>query len=72
MFSQFMTPGGRVIPQVLFLTLALALVNIPNHFVWGYIGDLAARQLNSGQRKGKANRIFAVMLLSVSIYVLMA
>ncbi len=71
MFSQFMTPGSGVLSQVLILTLALALVNIPNHFAWGYMGEVAVRRLSTGKNKRYTNGIFALMLLGVAIYILM-
>ncbi len=70
MFSQFMTPGSSVLSQVIILTLALALVNIPNHFAWGYMGEIAIRRLSSGKNEGYVNRIFALMLLGVAVYIL--
>ncbi len=70
MFSQFMKPGDHVFGQVFLLTIALALVNIPNHFVWSYFGQFIARQTNSSQNEQKSNRIFSLMLASVALYIL--
>ncbi len=70
MFSQFMEPGGGVLSQVLILTFALALVNIPNHFAWGYMGEIAVRRLSDGKNERRTNGIFALMLLGVAIYIL--
>ena len=72
MFSQFMTPGSHVLSQVLILTTALALVNIPNHFAWGYMGEVAVRRLSTGKNERYTNGIFALMLLGVAVYILMA
>ena len=72
MFSQFMKPQGQMITQVLLLTIALALVNIPNHFVWSYLGEWIARRLNSNRNDRKADKVFSIMLVSVAIYVLIS
>lgn len=70
MFSQFMRPEGQLLAQVFFLTIALALVNIPNHFVWSYSGEFIFRRLNSKNNVRTSNRIFSVMLFFVAIYIL--
>ncbi len=70
MFSQFMTPGSGMLSQVFILTFALALVNIPNHFAWGYMGEIAVKRLSSGKNEGYVNGIFALMLLGVAVYIL--
>ncbi|MCG8636357.1 MAG: LysE family translocator [Desulfobacterales bacterium] len=70
MFSQFMTPGSHVFSQVVILTLALALVNIPNHFAWGYMGEMAVRRMAAGKNERTVNGIFALMLIGVAVYIL--
>jgi threonine/homoserine/homoserine lactone efflux protein len=72
MFSQFMHSEGQVVGQVLFLTFALALVNIPNHFIWGYAGELISNRLNSKSNYKTSNRIFSAMLFFVAIYILIS
>ncbi|MBU2629512.1 MAG: LysE family translocator [Proteobacteria bacterium] len=76
MFSQFMQPDGRpgsqMVAQIFLLTFALALVNIPNHLVWSYMGDVIARRIKSNQSDRKSNMIFSVMLISVAIYILIS
>ncbi len=71
MFSQFMKPGAPVVKQVLLLTTALALVNIPNHFVWSYAGHLIAGRMRSRGDDRTSNRVFSSMLLGVAVYILL-
>ncbi len=70
MFSQFMEPNDKVVGQVFILTIALALVNVPNHFVWSYLGQFLGGRINSNQNEQKINRIFSFMLVSVAVYIL--
>ncbi len=72
MFSQFMKPDSYIFGQVVFLTIALSLVNIPNHFVWSYLGEFVAKRLNTNQDDRKSNILFSIMLFSVAIYILIS
>lgn len=72
MFSQFMKPDGRIIAQVTLLTAALAFVNIPNHFIWSYLGEFIARRLETMQNGRKSNKAFSIMLVCVAIYILIS
>lgn len=70
MFSQFMRPDSGLPVQILVLTLSLALVNIPNHFAWGYLGEMISKRAGDARNSRTANRIFALMLLGVAVYIL--
>lgn len=72
MFSQFMRPDDQVSAQVFLLTIALALVNIPNHFVWSYSGEFISRRLNSKGNYKTSNRVFSAMLFFVAVYILIS
>ncbi len=71
MFSQFLNPEKVIWVQVLFLTLALTIVNMAGHMVWITAGDLITRKFNSERAYKAQSYFFGILLVLVAVWMVL-
>ena len=71
MFSQFLNPEKVVWTQVLFLTLALNVVNMSGHILWITAGDIITRKFNSEKAYKIQGYFFGFVLILVAVWMVL-